>query len=120
MRRLFALMLIATSAWLLHQTVSHHLGGVGPYFWTELGRQSDNLEFIVPAVGGVLCVLGGLTVFFNGPGGALLALLGGLAVAAFASTLNQTFRLEHFWDNELAVGVVLLMLASFAASMSRT
>lgn len=119
MRRLFALMLIATSVWLLHQTWAQHLGGTGSYFWASLANQADKPEFLVPAIGGVLCVLGGLTVFFNGPGGALLALIGGIAVAAFASTMKETFKLDHFWDNELAVGVILLMLAAMAASMSR-
>ena len=119
MRRIFALLLIATSGWLLHQTVGHHLGGVGQSFWTELAHQSGKPAFLVPAVGGVLGLLGGLTIFFGGPGGAALALAGGVAVAGFALTLKETFKLDHFWDNEMAVGVVMLMLAAMTASISR-
>jgi len=40
MRRLFALLLIATSGWLLHQTVGHNLAGVGHSFWRELASQA--------------------------------------------------------------------------------
>ncbi len=119
MRRLFALLLIATSGWLLHQTAGHHFGGVGPSFWSELAREADNPAFLAPAIGGALGLLGGLTIFFGGPGGAALALMGGLAVAGFAVTLKETFKLDHFWDNELAVGVVMLMLAAMTASITR-
>jgi hypothetical protein len=119
MRRIFALLLIATSGWLLHQTVGHHLGGVGQSFWTELAHQSGKSAFLVPAVGGVLGLLGGLTIFFGGPGGASLALIGSVVVAGFALTLKETFKLEHFWDNEMAVGVVMLMLAAMTASITR-
>ena len=81
MRRLFAIMLIATSGWLLHQTVGFNFGGAGASFWTELARQANKPAFLIPTIGGALCLLGGLTVFFGGPGGAALALLGSVAVA---------------------------------------
>ena len=119
MRRLFALLLIATSGWLLHQTVGHTLGGAGQSLWTEVAKLSDERKFLVPVIGGVLGLLGGLTIFFGGPGGAALALAGGVAVAGFALTLKETFKLDHFWDNEMAVGVVMLMLAAMTASISR-
>lgn len=119
MRRFFALLLIATSGWLLYQTVGQHFSGAGPSFWNELTRHWGKLAFLVPAIGGMLGLLGGLTVFFGGPGGASLALVGGLGVAGFALTVNETFKLDHFWDNEMAVGVVMLMLAAMTASMSR-
>ena len=66
-----------------------------------------------------LGLLGGLTIFFGGPGGASLALIGGVAVAGFALTLNETFKLDQFWDNELTVGVIMLMLATMTASINR-
>ncbi|MEQ1782547.1 MAG: hypothetical protein ABMA14_14385 [Hyphomonadaceae bacterium] len=119
MRRLFAIMLIATSGWLLHQTMGFNFGGAGASFWTELARQADKPAFLIPTIGGALCLLGGLTVFFGGPGGAALALLGGLAVAGFGLTVKETFKLEHIWDNELTVGVLMLMLAAMTASISR-
>ncbi len=119
MRRLFAIMLIATSGWLLHQTVGFNFGGAGASFWTELARQANKPAFLIPTIGGALCFLGGLTVFFGGPGGAALALLGGLAVAGFGLTVKETFKLDHIWDNELTVGVLMLMLAAMTASISR-
>lgn len=119
MRRIFALLLIATSGWLLHQTVGQHFGGAGQSFWTELAHQLGKPAFLAPAVGGALGLLGGLTIFFGGPGGASLALIGSVAVAGFALTLKETFKLDHFWDNEMAVGVVMLMLAAMTASISR-
>ena len=119
MRRLFALLLIATSGWLLHQTVGHNLAGVGHSFWRELASQAEKPAFLVPTIGGALGLLGGLTIFFGGPGGASLALIGGVAVAGFALTLNETFKLDQFWDNELTVGVIMLMLATMTASINR-
>lgn len=119
MRRLFALMLIATSGWLLHQTVGHNFNGAGQSFLAELASRANKLDVLAPAIGGALGLLGGLTIFFGGPGGATLALAGGVAVAGFALTLKETFKLEHFWDNEMAVGMVMLMLAAMTASITR-
>lgn len=120
MRRFFALLLITTSGWLLYQTANEHLGGVERLFSTGdvLAHQND-MSFVMPALGGVLGLLGGLTVFFNGPGGALLAVLGGLAVAGFTITLKQTFELDHVLDNEMVVGATMLMLAIMTGSITR-
>ncbi len=74
---------------------------------------------MAPVIGGLLCMLGGLIVFFNGPGGAALAMIGGLAVAGFTLTLKQTFDLDHILDSELAVGATMLMLAAMTASITR-
>jgi hypothetical protein len=98
MRRLFALLLIATSGWLLYQTANTHLGGAERLFSSDVLKHRDDLAFVMPAVGGALGLLGGLTVFFNGPGGAALAMVGGLAVAGFTLTLKQTFELDNILD----------------------
>lgn len=119
MRRLFALLLIVTSGWLLYQTANHHLGGADRLFSDDVLEHRADLSFVVPALGGALGLLGGLTVFFNGPGGAALAMFGGLAVAGFTLTLKQTFELDHLLDNELVVGVTMLMLAITTGSISR-
>lgn len=119
MRRLFALLLIATSGWLLYQTANHHLGGIERLFSDDVLEHRNDMSFVMPALGGALGLLGGLTVFFNGPGGAALAMAGGLAVAGFTLTLKQTFELDHILDNELAVGATMLMLAAMAGSISR-
>ena len=76
MRRIFALMLIATSGWLLYQTANTHLGGVSHLFSPQMTARLNDLKFVVPAAGALLGLLGGLTVFFNGPGGAALAMIG--------------------------------------------
>lgn len=119
MRRLFALLLIATSGWLLYQTATLHLGSVERLFSGEVFTRRADMAFLIPAVGGALGLLGGLAVFFNGPGGAAIAMAGGLAVAGFALTLKQTFELDTLLDNELVVGACMLMLAVMAGSMTR-
>jgi hypothetical protein len=119
MRRIFALMLIATSGWLMYQTANTHLGGVSHLFSPQMMSRLNDLKFAVPAGGALLGLLGGLTVFFNGPGGAALAIIGGIAVAGFTVTLKQTFELDHILDNEMAVGATMLMLAIMTASMTR-
>lgn len=112
-------MLIATSGWLMYQTANTHIGGVSHLFSPQITARLHDLNFAVPAAGALLGLLGGLTVFFNGPGGAALAMIGGLAVAGFTVTLKQTFELDHILDNEMAVGATMLMLAVMTASMTR-
>jgi hypothetical protein len=119
MRRMFALLLIATSGWLLYQTATHHLGSVAALFSDDVLAHKDDMAFVMPAAGGALGLLGGLTVFFNGPGGALLAMMGGVAVAGFTLTLKQTFEIDHVLDNELVVGASMLMLAVMTGSITR-
>lgn len=119
MRRIFALMLIATSGWLLYRTANEWLGGVDHLLSPKATSLLDDPAFMFPMVGALLGLLGGLTVFFRGPGGALIAIAGGIAVAGFALNIDQTVELDHFWDNQLAVGVVMLMLAAMAGSTSR-
>ncbi len=119
MRRIFALMLIATSGWLFYRTANIHLGGVDHLLSPQISAYLDEPSFMFPAIGSALGLLGGLTTFFGGPGGATLALLGGVSVAGFALNFDETLELSHFWDNQLSVGVVILMLAAMAASISR-
>ena len=119
MRRVFAILLIATSGWLLYQTTIQHLGSVERLFLGDVLAHKDDLAFVMPALGGALGLLGGLTVFFNGPGGAAIAMAGGLAAAGFTLTLKQTFELDHLLDNELVVGACILMLAIITASIDR-
>lgn len=119
MRRLFAVALIATSGWLLYRTATIHLGSVENLFSRQMMAHLGNMAFTMPALGGAMGLLGGLTVFFNGPGGAALAMAGGLAVAGFTVSLKQTFELDHILDNDMAVGAAMLMLAVMTASMTR-
>ncbi len=119
MRRVFAILLIAASGWLLYQTAIQHLGSVERLFSGEALAHKADLAFLMPALGGALGLLGGLTVFFNGPGGAAIAMAGGLAAAGFTLTLKQTFELDHLLDNELVVGACILMLAIITGSIDR-
>lgn len=119
MRRLFALMLIAASGWLFYRTSNDWLGGVDHLLSPGVAAFLDEPKFMFPAVGSALGLLGGLTIFFGGPFGALIALAGGISVAGFALNIDQPVELAHFWDNQLAVGVVMLMLAAMTGSMSR-
>ena len=119
MRRLFALMLIALAGWLAYRTANSWLGGVDHLLSPSIAGYVDEPSFMFPMVGSVLALLGGLTVFFGGPGGAMIAVLGGFGVAGFALSIDQTLELNQFWDNQLAVGVVMLMLAAMTGSMAR-
>jgi len=114
-------MLIVTSGWLLYRTVNIQLGGFDHLLSRQIASHMEDPSFMFPAIGSFMCLLGGLTVFFAGPGGALIALAGGLGVAGFTVSLDKTvdMDLSHFWDNQLAVGVVMLMLAAMTATISR-
>lgn len=118
-RRIAALLLVATSGWLLYQAVIQHLGGIDYVLSDRLAHHLSDMSFLVPAVGGVLGLMGGLIIFFGGPGGAAIAMIGGVAVAGFAMTLKQQFHLLRFWENELAVGASILILAGITAVIGR-
>lgn len=119
MRRVFAILLIATSGWLLYQTAIQNPGSVERLLWGNVLAHSKDLAFVMPALGGALGLLGGLTVFFNGPGGAALAMAGGLAAAGFQLTVKQTFELDHVLENQLVAGACILMLAIVTSSITR-
>ncbi len=119
LRRVVALLLIASSGWLLYQTANDYLGGIGYLLSDRAVHQLGQAGFVAPAIGGALGLLGGLIVFFGGPGGAALAMLGGVAAAGFAISLRQTIDFTRFWENELAVGVTILVLAGVTAVMGR-
>lgn len=120
MRRLIALLLVASSGWLLFRT------GVAfvDFERIDTGHVLDlamNLNFIVPAFGGVLVLVGGLIVLVGGVGGAMLAIIGGAAAAGFGFYLEQpvwngSFR---FWENDLQLGVAMLVLAAIASILGR-
>ncbi len=117
MRRIAALLLVVTSGWLLYQT-SEAFIGQGSVMSTDLFRTISNPKIFVPLAGGFMGLLGGLLVFFGGAGGAAIALIGGLLSAGFALSIGQKFT-GQIWENELAVGLVMLGLAACAALMGR-
>ena len=63
MRRVFAILLIATSGWLLYQTAIQHLGSLERLFTGAALAHRNDLAFVMPALGGALGLLGaGLAV----------------------------------------------------------
>ena len=119
LRRIVALLLIASSGWLLYQTADNYLGGIGYLLSDRMVHQLSQTGFVVPAIGAALGLMGGLLVFFGGPGGAALAMLGGVAAAGFAVSMKQSIDFTHPWENELAVGAAILVLAGLTAIMGR-
>lgn len=119
MRRIAALLLIATSGWLLYQTMGHFVGLSPSALYENFARELGNPAFLLPALGGTLGLAGGLIAFFGGPGGAAIAMIGGIAVAGFAFTLHQSFEIARIWENEAAVGITMLILAGLTALLGR-
>lgn len=119
LRRIVALLLIASSGWLLYETADNYLGGIGYLLSDRAVHQLGQTGFLVPAIGGVLGLMGGLIVFFGGPGGAALAMLGGVAAAGFAVSMKQTLDFTRPLESELAVGAAILILAGLTAIMGR-
>jgi len=121
LRRVAALLLIATSGWLLYQTTEHFIGieieGLTDRFVKKIG----DVNFVLPAIGGVLGLLGGLVVLFGGVGGAALALVGGVIAAGFSLYIGKSFWTGSLdiWNNEAVVGLTILILAALAALMGR-
>ncbi len=119
LRRIVALLLIASSGWLLYQVADQYLGGIDYILSERLAHQLGQPKFLIPAIGGALGLFGGLIVFLGGPGGAAIAMIGGVAAAGFAMTLKQHFDITRIWENELAVGITMLVLAGITAITAR-
>jgi hypothetical protein len=119
LRRVVALLLIASSGWLLFQVANDYLGGIDYILSERLAQQLGQPRFLLPAIGGALGLFGGLIIFFGGPGGAAIAMIGGVAVAGFAMSVREQLNISRFWENELGVGVTILVLAGVTAIMGR-
>jgi hypothetical protein len=121
MRRLAALLIIAAAGWLLVRTTGQFIG------LTELGDMdkllplASNPDFVVPVIGGLFGLAGGVIVLFGGVGGAMLAMVGGVVAAGFAIYLEKPFWTGDWrlWENDIMVGFGLLFLAGLAAILSR-
>lgn len=121
MRRIAAVLLIATSAWLLYQSREPLLGpGDGDLVSRFMAHLGD-INFILPVAGGVLGLLGGLLVLFGGPAGAAISMVGGMVAAGFAVYAGKPFWTadSSIWTSEAAIGVVMLILAGAAAILGR-
>lgn len=115
MRRAAALLLILTSGWLVYQT-GRHVFDAGAHLSIELLHSRQFVRWLshptvfMPLLGGFLGLLGGVFSFFGGAGGGMIAVLGGLGAAAFAATAGARFT-GPVWQDEMAVGATMLVLA---------
>jgi hypothetical protein len=121
MRRLAALLLIATAGWMLYQTV----GNFGDFTKDSLAeiveRELDNPNFLVPLAGSVLGLAGGLVAVFGGVGGAAIAMIGGVLATGFAVYAGQPDLSGEWriWENPVFVGIAMLLLAGLVALLGR-
>jgi hypothetical protein len=120
MRRLAALLIMAAAGWLLVRTTSQFIS------LTELGDMDKLMpllsspDFIVPIIGGLFGLVGGAIVLMGGVGGAMLAIVGGVVAAGFAIYLEKPFWTGwEVWENDIAVGLGLLLIAGVAAITGR-
>src|SRR5262245_14791049 len=106
MRRIAAVLLIATSAWLLYQSREPLLGDQD--LMARVMSHIGDINFTLPVLGGVLGLLGGLLVLFGGPAGAAIAMIGGMVAAGFAVYAGKPFWTPQspIWYSEAAIGVV--------------
>ncbi len=122
MRRLFAILLIVASGWLLYQATDRFAGVPMSALLDRMMVHAEDPRFVTQLAGGILGLLGGLTCFFAGPGGALLALLGGALVAGFTLFIEHSFGEVSLrvWESGTAVGLVMLFLAGMVAVLPRS
>jgi hypothetical protein len=121
MRRLVALLLIATSAWMLYQLAWRH-HGFGDVGLVEMVlREVDNPEFAFPAIAAVMGALGGLIALVGGVGGAAIAMIGGVIAAGFAMYVGGPIWTGDWrlWENQTLLSIALLSLAGVTALLGR-
>ena len=121
MRRLAALLIMAAAGWLLVRTTSQFIGLTELADVDKLLPLATNANFVVPVIGGLFGLVGGVIVLFGGVGGAMLALVGGVVAAGFPIYLEKPYWTGDWrlWDNDVAVGLGLLLLAGIAAITGR-
>ena len=121
MRRIAAVLLIATYAWLLYQTREHLGGAADAQLIDRVMATLGDLNFKLNAVGGVLGLLGGMLVLLGGPAGAAISMIGGLVAAGFDVYSGRPFWSSDssIWFSEASFGVVMLAVAGAAAILGR-
>lgn len=121
MRRIAAVLLIATSAWLLYQSREALLNPPEMDLVQRLMSHAGDINFLLPVIGGLLGLIGGLLVLFGGPAGAAISMIGGMVAAGFAVYAGKPFWTADsaIWYSEAAIGVVMLALAGTAALLGR-
>jgi hypothetical protein len=121
MRRIAAVLLIATSAWLLYQSREALLNPPEMDLVQRFMSHVGDINFLLPVMGGLLGLIGGLLVLFGGPAGAAISMVGGMVAAGFAVYAGKPFWTAEssIWYSEAAIGVVMLALAGTAAILGR-
>ena len=121
MRRLTALVLFAVSLWLIDHTCHVVLGADVSAMVAHLPSRAGDPSFLFPVGGGLFGAIGGLIILFGGPGGAALAMLGGVIATGYAFYADQPFAVPgmRVWESDVLVSLALLFLGSCAAVMAR-
>ena len=117
MSRILSLVLIVVSGWMLY-LASYHFSGVETADFAEtFGHALDDKDFLFPFLGGVLGMLGGISVFLGGPGGATISFCGGLIATGYALSGAQSILVPDlaFWDNPTMVALAMVGIAIIAA-----
>lgn len=117
MRRFLSLLLIVASGWMLYQSMEPFSGVSLPQLPTALARSGYDPAIVLPLISAVLGLLGGITVFLGGAGGALIALLGGIIASSFALLSGETVAFPdlQIWENEAMVAIAMVAIAGWAA-----
>lgn len=102
---------------MLYQAMEPFAGVRLPELPEALARSGYDPAIVLPLVSSVLGLLGGITVFLGGAGGALIALLGGIIASGFALLSGQTlvFPDLQIWENKAMVAVTMVAIAAWAA-----
>ena len=121
MRRILSLVLIVASSWMLYKVLAP-FGDVDALQMTSaISHAMGDADFIVAFLGGVLGLLGGITVFLGGAGGATIALCGGLLAASFSMLSGHSLAIPdmRFWENDVLVAIGMVAIAAWA-TLSRS
>ncbi len=117
MRRILSLILIVASSWMLYQALTpfSNVGAIQIPHAVSLALADP--EFVIPFLGAVLGLLGGITVFLGGAGGATIAFCGGVIAAGFSVMSGHSLAIPdlRFWENEAMVAIAMVAIAAWAA-----
>lgn len=117
MRRILSLVLILASSWMLYQALMGFGGVNALQVPGALSHALSDANFIIPLLGAVLGLLGGITVFLGGAGGATIAFCGGLIASGFSLISGGVIAIPdlRFWENDVTVAIGMLAIAGWAA-----
>jgi hypothetical protein len=120
-RRAAALVLIAASVWLIYHTCSVAFGADFHGQLNRIAARSLEGRVLFPVLGGLFGAVGGVIVLLGGPGGASIAMLGGVVAAGFSFYTDQPLHVTamRVWENDALIGLTILFLAGVASILAR-